>query len=103
MFLAPDGQLYFFFASANSEFNARAPLQLVRAAVDGVTDRTVLRPESFQLMNEALWAPDANFVIVAMAPIQDVYQGGMIELYYTDGQKEMISLAPFGQQLRWGP
>ena len=27
-------------------------------------------------MNEALWAPDASFVIVAEAPIPDVYQGG---------------------------
>lgn len=104
-FLAPDGQLYFFFANvpAGQEFVSRAPLQLVRSAPDGVTNRTVLRPETFQLMNEALWAPDASFVIVANAPIDQVYQGGLIELYYTDANKEMISLLPFGQQLKWGP
>ena len=102
-FLAPDGLLYFFFASANSEFNARTPLQLVRAAADGVTDRTVLRPESFQVMNEALWSPDASFVVAAMAPSDQIYFGGTLELFYTDAQKSKITLVPFGQQLRWGP
>ena len=102
-FLAPDGQLYFFFASATSEINTRTPLQLARSTPDGVTSRTVLRPETFQLMNEALWAPDASFVIVATAPIDQVYQGGLVELYYTDGQKSMIGLLPFGQSLKWGP
>ncbi len=104
-FLAPDNQLYFFYASlpAPQDFVTRSPLQLVRSAADGVTGRTVLRPENFQLMNEAIWAPDASFVIVANAPIDQVYQGGLIELYYTDAQKEMISLVPFGQLLKWGP
>jgi hypothetical protein len=104
-YLAPDGQLYFFFATVPSgaEFVDRAPLQIVRAAPDGVTNRTALRPETFQLMNEALWAPDASFVVVATAPIDQVYSGGLIELYYTDSQKATISLLEFGQQLKWGP
>ncbi|HMD81738.1 MAG TPA: hypothetical protein VKE92_10550, partial [Anaerolineales bacterium] len=66
-YLAPDGQLYFFFAESTDELNSRTPLQLVRSAPDGVTGRTVLRPETFELMNEALWAPDASFVVVAFA------------------------------------
>ena len=38
-YLAPDGQLYFFFANASGPDGMiqRAPLQLVRAAPDGVT------------------------------------------------------------------
>jgi Tol biopolymer transport system component len=104
-YLGPDGQLYYFFASlpAGQESVSRVPLQLVRSAPDGVTNRVLLRPESFELMNEALWAPDASFVIAAMAPIQDVYFGGEAELVYTDGQKEAISLVPFAMQLKWGP
>lgn len=102
-FLAPEGRLYFFFASADSEFNARTPLQLVHSAPDGVTNRTVVRPESFQLMNEALWAPDASFVVAAMAPSEQIYFGGTLELFYTDGGKGKVTLTPFGQQLRWGP
>ena len=34
------------------ELNSRTPLQLVRSAPDGVTGRTVLRPDTFELMNE---------------------------------------------------
>jgi Tol biopolymer transport system component len=103
--LAPDGRLYYFFANqpAGDEFVSRVPLQLVRSAPDGVTGRAPVRPETFNLMNEALWAPDASFVIVASAPIQDVYSGGAAELYYTDGQKAMIPLVPFALDMKWGP
>ena len=104
-YLAPDGQLYFFFASlpAPDGFIDNAPLQIVRAAPDGATGRTVLRPETFGVLNEALWAPDASAVVAAMAPGPSVYEGGALQLYFTDGVKSMIPLAPFGKQLRWGP
>ncbi len=104
-FLAPDGQLYFFHAimPGGTDMVNRAPLQLVRSALDGVTGRTVLRPENFGNLNEALWAPDASFVIVANADLPEIYQGGKLELYYMDGQKAMIPLAPFGMSMRWGP
>ena len=104
-YLAPDGQLYFFFANLpnTSEMVNRAPLQLVRSGADGVTNRTVLRPETFEFMNESLWAPDASFVIAAIAPIKDVYQGGVAQLIYTDGEKAVISLLPFAMEMKWGP
>ena len=104
-FLAPDGQLYFFHATmpGGTDMVNRAALQLVRAAPDGVANRTVLRPETFERMNEALWAPDASFVIVANADLPEIYQGGRLELYYVDGQKGMISLLPFGMDMKWGP
>jgi len=104
-YVAPDGQLYFFFATAPAPdgFADNTPLQMVRSAADGVSGRTVLRPETFETLNEALWAPDASFVITAKAPSDSVYAGGVIELYYADATKSMISLVPFGQQLKWGP
>lgn len=104
-FLAPDGQLYYFFANqpARDDFIDRVPLQLVRSAADGVTGRTPVRPEIFNLMNEALWAPDANFVIVASAPIDQVYQGGIAELYYTDSQKAPMQLVDFAMNMKWRP
>lgn len=103
--LASDGQLYYFFANA-SEMDGLAgnvPLQIVRAGPDGVTGRTVLRPETFVSLNEALWAPDASLVIVAKAPSDSVGVGGALELYYIDTAKSMIPLLPSGQQLKWGP
>ena len=104
-YLAPDGQLYFFFATAPSPdgFINRGPLQMVRSGPDGVTGRTVLRPDSFLLMNESLWAPDASFVIAAMAPADTVFAGGQLNLYYIDPSQPPLFLLPFGQQLKWGP
>jgi Tol biopolymer transport system component len=103
-YLAPDGQLYYFFAtSSTGSVNAdRIPLQLVRSAPDGVTGRTVIREETFEMMNESLWSPDAGFVIVVYAPAQDTYQGGQAELVYLDGRPNVV-LAPSAQQMKWGP
>jgi hypothetical protein len=106
IYLAPDGQLYFFFGTypVDSGFFDAPVLELVRSAPDGVTGRTVLRDENFVLMDEALWAPDASFVIVASAPARNWDQdGGVLELYYTDEQKGMVWLAPYGWQMKWGP
>jgi len=104
-FLAADGQLYFFYASLPNadEFINDPPLQIVRSAADGVTGRTVLRPETFQNMNEALWAPDASFVIVANPAVPEIYQGGAAQLYYTDAQKAMLPLLPYAMKMKWGP
>ena len=105
-YLAPDGQMYYFFGAyrADSGYFEPRVLELVPSAPDGVTDRTVLRNENFLLMNEALWAPDASFVIVATLPERRWdHGGGVLELYYTDGQKEAVWLAPLGSQMKWGP
>jgi Tol biopolymer transport system component len=103
-FLAPDGQLYFFFANRamSDEFGGREALQLVRAAPDGVTGRTVLRPDSFEKMNESLWSPDASFVIVALATNDQMYFGGQAEIVYVDGSPR-VTLVPFAQEMKWGP
>ncbi|MCB9111087.1 MAG: PD40 domain-containing protein [Anaerolineales bacterium] len=103
-FIAPDGQLYYFYAStpAATAFDNPPALQLVRSAADGVTGRTVLRPETFEHMNEALWAPDASFVIVANAQNDQIYSGGAAQLYYIDGSP-MIPLVPFARNMKWGP
>jgi hypothetical protein len=103
---APDGQMYFFFGTydVNSGFFDAPEMKLVRSEPDGVTNRTVLRDENFVLMQDALWAPDASFAIVASAPTPNWDQeGGVLELYYADGEKSIVWLAPHGQQLKWGP
>jgi Tol biopolymer transport system component len=102
-YLASDGQLYYFYLNGTDAegFSGMAPLQMVRSAPDGVTGRTVLRPETFEALAEALWAPDGSFVIAAKRSDTD----GGLELYYTDAAKGMISLLASGgaQQLKWGP
>ncbi len=103
-FLGPDGQLYFFFANTpiSEEFFMNAPLQLVRSAADGVSGRTVLLPDLFTRMNEALWSTDASFVIVALPQNDQTYQGGQLEIVYVDGRPRIL-LVPFGRDLKWGP
>lgn len=104
-YLAPDGQLYYFFANqpVTDEFVNRVPLQLVRSAPDGVTGQTVLNDSTYGNLNEALWTPDASFVIAAIAPDPNIYQGGTLQLIYTDSQKGVISLLPFARDMKWGP
>jgi Tol biopolymer transport system component len=106
LYLAPNGQLYFFLGTytIDSGFFDAPVLKLVRSTPDGVSDRTVLRQENFVLMNEALWAPDASFVIVATAPDRNWNQGGgVLALYYTDAKRDADWLAPFGREMKWGP
>jgi hypothetical protein len=103
-YLDPDEQLYFFFATVTSPegiFN-RAPLRLVRSEPDGVSERTTLSEENFELLNEALWAPDASLVVVAIASAPEVYQGGQARIVYLDGRPS-VDLTPFAQQMKWGP
>lgn len=101
-YLAPDGQLYYFFHSSDREYNQRTPLQLVRSAPDGVTGRTVISAETFNMMNEALWSPDGSFVITADAPVESVYQGGVAAITYVDGRPGAM-LADYVLQMKWGP
>ena len=100
--VGPDEQLYFFFSNLKEIPNGHTPLQLVRSGLDGVTGRTIISPTNFQMMNEALWAPDASFVIESDAPVQDVYQGGVPAIVYLDGRPE-VQLAEYAVQMKWGP
>lgn len=105
-YLAPDGLLYFFLGTyeLDSGFLDAPVLQLVRSAADGVADRIVLRNENFVLMTEALWAPDASFVIVSTAPSRTWdLKGGVLELYDTGGLRGPVWLAPLGHEMQWGP
>lgn len=102
--LGPDGLLYFFHNTLNEaeDMVSRAPLYMVKSETDGVTGRTKLHPEPFDGINEILWAPDDSFAILAIAPVENVFQGGNAEIHYTDGSPS-VDLVPFAQDMRWGP
>ena len=103
-YLALDGQLYYLFATMPSPEGiiTRSPLQVVRSAPDGVTGRTVLSTEDLQLLNEALWAPDASFLVAVLAPSQEIYQGGEAKIIYLDGRPS-VPLVSSAQRMKWGP
>jgi len=100
--VGPDAQLYFFFNNLKEiPTSGRTPLYMVRSASDGVTGRTQLRPDEFKDANEILWAPDASFAVIAYAPIQDVYEGGVPYIEYPDGRSILLS-PDFAFQMKWG-
>jgi hypothetical protein len=104
-YLAPEGHLYFFSAKypESEGFDRRVPMVLVRTdPSDMMTSWTVLRGDTFEMMNEALWAPDASFVIVAFAPTADIDDSGRAEVVYMDGRPNVM-LTQFAQQMKWGP
>jgi len=41
-------------------------------------------------------------VIVAYAPMQEVYEGGQAEVIFLDGRASVV-LTTFAQQMKWGP
>jgi hypothetical protein len=103
--MAATGQLYFFSAKYPESVGParRVPLIPIRTMPDDITTNwTVMRGDTFEMMNEALWASDANFVVVAYAPMQEVYEGGQAEIVYLDGKPNMV-LTTFAQQMKWGP
>ncbi len=104
-YLAPEGHLYFFSAkySEAEGFDRRVPLIPIRTdPSDMITSWTVLRGDTFEMMNEALWAPDASFVVVASAPSPDILTGGRAEIVYMDGRPNVV-LTNYAQQMKWGP
>lgn len=100
--IGPDGWLYYFYNNLREIPSGHTPLTMARSAVDGVSGRVTLRPETFEAINEILWAPDASFALVAQAPTQDVYQGGQIVLYPIEARPPVM-LVSYASDLRWGP
>lgn len=100
--LAPDGQLYFLFANLPSIPVSHTPLKLVRSAPDGVTGRTVIYPDTFTSINEALWAPDASGIVLVESGNPENWVGG-VAIYYPLGGGAPVTLLPDAGNLRWGP
>ena len=101
--VGPDGKLYFFFNNLSQiPTGGHTPLSLYRAATDGVKDRTQLKQEVFQNINEVLWAPDASLAIVAEGNTPDVYSGGVASIVYPDDRAD-VKLTDFAQDMHWGP
>jgi hypothetical protein len=69
-FLAPDGQLYYFHASCAEHGRFYDPRTTATCPFGcGRRDRQDRpAPRDFERMTEALWAPDASFVIVCQRP-----------------------------------
>jgi hypothetical protein len=101
--VGPDSKLYFFFSNLPQiPTGGHTPLSLYRSETDGVKDRTQLKQDVYQTINEVLWAPDASLAVIAQGPTADVYSGGIASIIYPDSRPD-VKLTDFAQDLRWGP
>jgi len=99
-------QLFFFSAKYPEQTDSNRRKLLIPISTkpeDIIGNWSILRGDTFEIMNEALWAPDGSLFIEARAPSQDVYQGGVLMLYFTDMQERAVQLSQSGSTLKWGP
>ncbi len=97
-----DGSLMYFYTSSAEIPEGDVGFFMVRSAPDGVSGRSQLRPESFN-MHEALWAEDGSLaVIVQNATTAGNGNGGLMVLVFGDGQAVQVLLDE-ARHLRWGP
>jgi hypothetical protein len=103
-YLAPDGGLNFFSAKipeATGHVN-HVPMVIVHTKPEDINANwSILRGDMFDLVNEALWAPDASFVIVVFSPTEDQITGGRAEIVYFNGTTN-VPLADYAENLKWG-
>ncbi len=99
-----DGSLRYFYTNTPSFPTGDVPLLLVESSGDGITDRTILRPEQW-LNYEVLWAENGSLA-VAVQPVTGEAPGwprtGPIVLI-PPSENPVIPLGINGFQLRWGP
>lgn len=102
-FPGPDGWLYYFFLNYTEPATFDRPtFQVVRSTPENTAARSVMLQDAFMNLNQALWSPDASFVLVALSPGPEVMEGGQAILVPLDGRPQM-ELVPFARLMKWGP
>jgi Tol biopolymer transport system component len=92
-FQSEDGSLMFFYALADG--GEAPPLMLARAADDGTSLLQVIRGDSYQNLQDALWADDGAFVLVV-----DPTDGKIKKLMANDTPPIILPVS--GTMMRWG-
>ncbi len=99
--LTADGSLFYFYASSAEVPDGDVPLYMVRSGLDGLSERTQLRPDAFSNIGEMLWAEDGSLALVVQVGA-DGGSAGSVLLAASDGQ-QLVLLLDEGHMLRWGP
>jgi hypothetical protein len=73
----------------------------VTGGLDGLSDRTQLRPDAFSNLVEVLWAEDGSLALVVQAG-PDGGPAGSVLLAASDG-RQLRLLLDGARMLRWGP
>ena len=99
----PGGELQYFFTNIAGFPESGIVLTLVRAGNDGVSERTLLRQETWDLY-EVLWSLDGSLLVAVQSYYEDapMPRDGTIILVDTLGSP-VRPLVVNGYKLRWGP
>lgn len=99
----PSGELQYFFTNIAGFPESGIGLTVVRAGNDGVSGRTLLRQETWDLY-EVLWAPDGSLFVAIQPYYEDTSmpRDGTIILVDVLGEP-VRPLVVNGYKLRWGP
>ena len=99
-----NGDIRYFYTNTPSFPSGEVPLLLVNSASDGVSSRTILRPDHW-LNYEVLWAEDGSLA-AAVQPVTGEPAGwprtGPI-VVIPPSEEPVIPLGINGYQLQWGP
>ena len=99
---AAAGNLIYLFSGPETGTDPFAPFSLVRSAADGVSNRVVLRPETFRVTDLSLWAPDGSAVVI----VQNNGTGNLfvnLVLVPVDPSLPVVTLLADASKLGWNP
>ena len=97
----PNDDLQYFFTSSAEIPEGDQLLYMVHSAADGVSGRTQLRSEGFDIL-DALWVEDGSLALIVQAGSIGTGLSGPVVLVFSDGRQLQVLLDE-AQRLRWGP
>lgn len=100
----PSGELRYFYNNTPDFPEGDTPLIMVQSGSDGVSDRTILRPETWE-NDDVLWAADGSLVVAVEpdpATASDWPRTGPIVVIPVS-EDPVIPLGVNGYGLQWGP
>lgn len=98
-----DGFLYYLygFSEVPSDSLQYGALAMYRSAGDGITDRVLLRSDTYAEILEVLWADDMSLAVIVDGSATDSPRTGAVTLLTVDNKPPVV-LAPEGFRPRWG-
>ena len=102
-----NGKLTYLFSPPDAGLDPPPPFSLVRSDADGVSNRVVLRPETFYVTGTSLWTPDGSALVLLQnggtsAQFSDLI---LIPIYPSRPVVTLLESAAHLAEhpLRWGP
>jgi hypothetical protein len=96
------GSLIYLFSGPETGYDSFAPFYLVRSDADGISNRVVLRPETFHITDWSLWASHGSAVIILQNDGMG-YRFVNFVLVPVDPTKPVVTLLADASKLGWNP